>query len=81
MAYTFVIVIFAAFAKKNADKIRFENKRKIYTLGQLFLSLYEKENDAKQLYSKNHCNIHFIIKYVMTHVMLNKKTTNRRHSN
>lgn len=35
MAYAYLIVIFSAFAKKNAREISFENREKIHTVGPL----------------------------------------------
>jgi|GEM_PF-5424443 len=66
MAYRTVIVIFSAFAKKNDNKIRFENRKEISTVVPL-LSFYTKENE------KNHTIIHFIIKRIRNDVMHEQK--------
>jgi len=66
MAYAKVIVIFGAFAKKNEEKITFENKEKISKVVP-FLSVYPKGNE------KNYSNVHNICMCHMTHGMRTKK--------
>jgi hypothetical protein len=44
MTYAMLIVIFGAFAKKNEEKIGFENSKEISTVGPL-LSFYREGND------------------------------------
>ncbi len=67
-------MILDAFAKKNKDKIGFENNKEINTVGPL-LSFYREGNDKNEYYQKNHYNIYFIIMYIMTHGMFDQKTT------
>lgn len=66
MAYKMVIVIYEAFAKKNEEKIRFENKEEITTVGPL-LSFYPKEHE------KDYSNIHFIFIKCRTHGMYHNR--------
>jgi len=71
MAYTYLIAISSVFAKKNADKIWFENRQEITTVGPL-LSFYPKE------YEKNYRHKHFIFIKPRTHGMYKRHCRRKR---